>query len=72
MSNPLDVTEDDEIERFNQWHAEHSILIPVNESYRAAVGITVGPRIGDKGRIRMAVDHIDATTGHRRKRPAPT
>ena len=28
MSNPLDITEDDEIERFNQWHAEHSITHP--------------------------------------------
>jgi len=61
MNNPLDMTQGD-IERFNQWHAEHSISIPVNESYLVAVGITV-QSIGDDSRIRMAVDHIDATTG---------
>jgi hypothetical protein len=61
MNNPLDITEDD-IERINEWHAEHSIHIPANESYRVAVGITV-LSMGDDGRIRMSVDHIYATTG---------
>lgn len=63
MSNPLDMTQDD-IERFNQWHEEHSILIPENDSYLVAVSITVRPGVDGEGRIRMAVDHIDATTGH--------
>ena len=56
VSNPLDMTEDD-IERFNQWHAEHSILIPVNESCRVAVGFTVWDRIEDDGRFRMRRPH---------------
>jgi hypothetical protein len=59
MDNPLEMTQD-EIEII-KWQEEHSILIPVNESYGAAVGIMVYPGAGD--RIRMAVDHIDATTG---------
>ena len=62
MSNPLDITEDD-IERIGEWHAEHSILIPVNESCPVAVGFTVWDDIEDDGRFRTTVSHIDATTG---------
>ena len=63
MSNPLDMRQDDDIERFNQWHGEHSVLIPVNESCRVAVGFTVWDRAEDDGRFRMDVNHIDAATG---------
>ncbi len=63
MSNPLDITEDDEVKRFNQWFSEHSITIPVNESCPVAVDFTVWDDIEDDGRFRMSVDHIDATTG---------
>lgn len=46
MNNPLDITEDD-IERINEWQAEHSIHIPANESNSVAVGFR-GPGIGGR------------------------
>ena len=67
MSNPPDMTQD-EIERFDEWHAEHSIIIPVNESCPVAVDFTVWDDIEDDGRFRMDVDHVDATTGISREK----
>ena len=62
MSNPLDTTQDDD-ERFNRWHAEHSVKIPGNES-TAGVGrgITVWDFSSD-GRFRIDVDAIDVKDG---------
>src|SRR5262245_10528441 len=62
MSNPLDMTQDD-VERFNRWHAAHSVEIPGNESTGGfAMCITVFD-CGPDGRFRMDVAAIDARTG---------
>ena len=62
MGNPLDMTQDD-VKRFNRWHAEHSVEIPGNES---TGGVGKGIMVWDfssDGRFRMDVDAIDAKDG---------
>lgn len=64
LDKPGEWTEE-ELERFNQkfnkWHAEHSISIPAKESCPFDVGITVWNDFEQEGRYRMAMGAINAT-----------